>query len=216
MQVKTLNQAKIPGVPSTPWIVRHWQQALLALGAVIVAVLLTVWVTSRLTSSRERGWESLSMAMNQVAQGHSDQAAKILDSLLGSQRSGPLAVQALLMKGDLLSAQGKTAEALASVREAQRQAVSPEYKALVSIALGNALERAGQSAQAAEQYAAFIAEFPDHFLVPRAYSELARIQAVSGKAPEARATYEKLITLYPATVWAQNAKAALESLRGKG
>src|SRR5688572_6199252 len=100
MAVKAAPQPKPRGTfPTQPWLVRHWQQALLAVAAVAVAVLLTAVVVFRLKEARARGWESLSMAMSHAAQGRRGEAVQVLDGVLSANRSGPLAVQAHMMRG---------------------------------------------------------------------------------------------------------------------
>lgn len=201
-----------PAAPAEPWIVRHWQQVLLALGVALAAVLLTAVVTSRLKRAELASWERISLSLSQAAEGRRAEALATLDAALAAKRSGPPAVQALLIKSDLLLADGKKDEALAAAREARRQASSKEYVALTSISLAYALDQSGNPALAAEEYERFINENPDHFIVPRASFQLARLKADQGDIPAARAAYEKLVTLYPSTIWARDAKEALEAL----
>src|SRR5262249_339337 len=101
-----------------------------------------------------------------------------------------------------------------AAREALRQAPSEEYRALASSSIAYILEETGHLDQAADAYAGFIRDFPDHFLTARAYAQLGRLQASLGRAKEAPATLEKLISLSPATIWARDAKVALEALIG--
>lgn len=199
--------------PATPWLLRHWQQVLLALAVGATAAVLASVVENQLQKARERSWEQLSYALANASQGNRAEALKTLDALLDSQRSGPLAVQAFMMKSDLLSADGKKDEALAAAKEAVRQAASPEYKALASIRLAWALEESGKAAEASAEYAQFIKTFPDHFLTGRAYAQMGRLQLLQGRWTEAKSTFEKVVTLYPSTIWAQEAKASLEEIK---
>jgi tetratricopeptide (TPR) repeat protein len=201
------------GPPVSPWIVRHGQQVLLALAAAVAAVLIATFVVTRLQEAGQRAWEQLSYAESLAAQGRVPDAAKTIDSLLASRRTGPETVQALLLKSDLRLREGKKDEALAAAREALRQAVSTEYKSLASLSVARALEENGRPAEAGDAYGKFIKDFPDHFLVPRAYAQRARLMVSLGRLPEARVDFEKLITLYPSTLWAADAKKSLEDLK---
>jgi tetratricopeptide (TPR) repeat protein len=201
--------------PVAPWLVRHGQQALLALAAAVVAVLVTTFVVSRLQEAEQRAWEQVSYAESLAAQGHNSDAAKTLDAFLATRRTGPETVQALLLKSDLCLREGKKDDGLAAAREALRQAVSTEYKSLASLSVARALEEDGRPAEACDAYGRFVKDFPDHFLVPRAYAQQARLMVSLGRFPEARGNLEKLITLYPSSLWAADAKESLEDLKGQ-
>jgi tetratricopeptide (TPR) repeat protein len=213
MNAKTsFPQRSRAAVPDDPWIVRHWQQVLLALAVGLTAVLLTALVSSRLQKAEEQAWEQLSYAMAQAAQGQRTGALSTLDNVLSIRRSGAPAVQALLLKSEVLLAEGKKDDALAAAREALRQAPSDEYKALSEMSLAYTLDQTGSADKALEEYLNFIAQNPDHFMVPRAHYQVGRLRAAKGEYAQAKETFEKLITLYPATVWARDAKAALEAI----
>jgi TolA-binding protein len=183
------------------------------LAVAAVAGVLGSVVAAKLRNARDRAWEQVSFAMSNLAQGNRDEALKTIDALLAAQKSGPVAVQGLLMKTDILSAQGKKADAAAVAREALRQADSPEYKAIAQARVAWALEEAGKPADAAQEYDKFLKTYPDHFLAGRAYAQLGRLQLLLGRPAEAKVTLEKLVTLYPSTVWARDAKDALEELK---
>jgi tetratricopeptide (TPR) repeat protein len=185
----------------------------LAFAAAVAAVLVTTFVVTRLQETERRAWEQLSYAQSLAAQGRNQDAAKTVDALLATRRTGTETVQALLLKSDLLLRERKKDEALAAAREALRQAVSTEYKSLSSLSVARALEEDGRAAEACDAYGRFVKEFPDHFLVPRAYAQQARLMASLGRLPEARANWEKLITLYPSSLWAADAKESLEDLK---
>ncbi len=197
-----------------PWLVRHWQQVLLAFAAASLAGILASLVVANLGKAEERGWEQLSYVMSQMSQGQKPEALKTLDTLLSSQRSGPVAVNGFLLRSDILLSEGKKDEALAASREALRQAASPEYKALASASVCYVLEEDGKTSEAADAYGRFIKDFPDHFLTPRACAQQGRLLFSLGRLAEAKEVLEKLITLYPSTIWAGDAKAALEGMKG--
>jgi TolA-binding protein len=199
-------------LPSQPWLVKHGRAVLVALAAGGAAALLIVAVVTNLGKARARAWEQLSMAQAQSAQGQKEEALKTLDGLLASQRTGSVAVQSLMTRSEILIALKKDG-ALAAAEGALRQADRPEYKALALANLAYVLEETGDRRGAAARYTQFIQDHPDHFLTARAYVQLGRLQAAEGLWSDAQATFEKLMTLYPSSLWARDAKTALEDVK---
>jgi tetratricopeptide (TPR) repeat protein len=195
------------------WLVRHWQQVLLALGALAVAGAFAALIFFNLQQLQSRAWEQLSTAQGLASRGQVEEALKNVEQLAASHRSGPLASQARLFKGDLLFQQGKGPEAAAAYQEALERADSPELQALALAGLAGARELAQTWDQAATHYERFIKDYPEHFLTPRAYEALGRIQMTQGRWKEAQATFERLITLYPTTPWAKDAQTALAQIK---
>lgn len=197
------------------WIVSHWQQMGLILSALAVAGVLGFFVRYNLQKLKERAWEQLSYAQGQASHGQRAEALQTLSVLLASNRSGVLAVQAHLLKTDLLRMDGKTEDAIAAAREALRQANSPEYKALALSALAVALEQAQKWQEAEDAYQNFLKDFPEHFLSARMYESLGRVQMAQQKWSDAQGTLERLITLYPSTPWARNAQDLLTQAKNQ-
>src|SRR5262245_26255468 len=181
-----------PLVPDVPWIVAHWQQIGLAFSAVFVAALLAVFVVYNLNKLKERAWEQFSFAQGQAAQGKRAEALQTVDSLLASNRKGPLAAQANLFKGDLLLADGKKAEALAAYQESLRQSGTAQLRHLAQAGLAAGYEEDQQWAKAEAECQKFSPDFPEHFLTARIYAALGRLQVIQNKWADAQGTLEHL------------------------
>jgi len=65
------------------------------------------------------------------------------------------------------------------------------------------------------QYSDFLTKHPEHFVAPEVHASLARTQELSGAKDLAKATYEKIVLLYPDTTWAMQAKARLQTVPAK-
>ncbi len=70
----------------------------------------------------------------------------------------------------------------------------------------------GKFGEAAGQYEKYIAENPQGSLVTVASYYLAKCYASLGKTDAAKAGFQKIITAYPKTTWADFSKEQLESL----
>jgi tetratricopeptide (TPR) repeat protein len=191
------------------WLVRHRQQVGLALLALLAAGALGGFITFNLRRLRHLAWEQLSAAQAMATHGQRAQALQTVDQLLAAHRSGTIACQAHLFRADVLLLENRTDDALAAYREARRQAGVPELTSLAAAGEAAALEQARRWPEAEESHRAFIRDFPEHFLTARAYQSLGRLQMIQEKWTDAQATLERLVTLYPTTVWAKTAQEYL-------
>jgi tetratricopeptide (TPR) repeat protein len=191
------------------WLDTHRHQVLLGLTVVLVGGGMIAAIAFSLVGLRARVLDQFAAARSQAMAGKNVEALEALNKLLESQKTGVIAVQALLTKGDLLTAQGRYDDAVAAFEQALRQADRPAYRALAVANIAQAREDGGKLQEAETLYQQFLKDFPDHFLTARMYLALGRVQQMQGKAAEGRATWERLVTLYPATTWGQLAQARL-------
>ncbi len=179
-------------------------------GAGIVAgmIAFSVFFLVRYQSLASRGEERLSVAQSQAYQGQSDQAIASLDAIIG-QYSGGVAVRARMMKADILASRKQYKDARDTLNAAIEKGKPERIIPLAMAELGNIEESAEEYQAAAGTYSGFLARFPEHFLAARVYESLARVYALSGNVSEAKNTNEKIITLFPSSVWAQRAQERL-------
>jgi tetratricopeptide (TPR) repeat protein len=190
----------------TGTLARHRHQILIALGVLAGAAVLGGLVFFRLRALRYALQNQLSQAQAMAFSGKTQEALDALTKVVGDSRSSPQGLQANLLRGDLLSSAGKFPDALAAYREVYDQTKSPAYRSLALAGIAYAQEENQNLPEAAARQEQFIKDYPTHYLAGRAYESLARLQMAQSRWNDAQATLEKLITLFPATPWAQTAK----------
>jgi tetratricopeptide (TPR) repeat protein len=213
MSLKNMPTARYtPMIPKVPWVVRHAQQILVALGAAAVVLVLGAYVVSKLRQADSLAWERLSAARAQSLSGRRDEALKAINTLLGSRRSGPVAVQSSILKSEILIADGKPSDALLVAQQALRRSASPEYRSLAMVNLEYVQEENGDREGALNTCESFLKTFPDHYLVPRIQGVKGRLLFSLNRFAEAKETLENLVTLFPSTSWSEAAKSVLSHL----
>ncbi|HOW28482.1 MAG TPA: tetratricopeptide repeat protein [Elusimicrobiota bacterium] len=195
------------------WAVRHWQQVLLASGVILLTSVLVLYVGYNLKKTRLRAWEQLSFAQSQLARGEKQAALDTANNLLTNYRSGAIVAHTNMFKGDVSLSMNKPDDSFASYQEAARQATSHELKKLALIGMATAREQGQKWEEAEKLYSDFIKENPEHFLCARAYESLGRVHMILSRWTDAQASFERLITLYPTTVWAKNAQEYLTQIK---
>jgi len=100
-----------------------------------------------------------------------------------------------------------------SLRDISREFLQkyPNHRAayLMSMALGTALEALGQNQEAIAIYQEIAEKHPETFRAPEALFRAAEIMLKSDSSSEAKALFEKIIQLYPASIWAGFARQRL-------
>ena len=195
------------------WMIAHRAQLLLAFGIAVLAGGLTVAIVVNRQKLREGGILQLSAARFQASKGQVKEALGSIDEVLRAQRTNPVAMQAYILKGELLIQERKFEDAAKSYQEGVGQATLPAYKALMVVGLAAADVELKKFPEAIDQYERFLREFPDHYLVPRCYMELGRLRTIQNQPKEAQAAYERLLTLYPKSPWASEAQSNLAALK---
>ncbi|MBZ5703278.1 MAG: tetratricopeptide repeat protein [Acidobacteriia bacterium] len=119
--------------------------------------------------------------------GEGQQAARVLEEL----ERGPAGPDILLLAGELWSALGEDAHALATLRRALQG--NPALKK-AHLAAGQTLLRAGRAAEAAQEFQAELALAPDE---AEARYNLAFAHAQQGQQEQARALFEEVLAAHP-------------------
>jgi len=185
-------------------------------GAIFGIVLFGIFFLSRLQSSHLRNEEKLSMAQYMVRSNDASQqgqGADMLDAVIRSNASSSAGIRAAIVKADaLLRQQNNNQSEITLQNVINNPSGDKKLLPFAYSVLGILYENTGKYAQAIGVYNGFLGKYPDHFLVPRIYESLARVLEISGNIAEAKTTYEKLVTLYPASAWAQNAQERIISI----
>jgi len=175
-------------------------------------ILVYVFVQFRMSSLNEVAADKLAMAQSMLYQGQTAQGLALLDELINAYANSDTAGKARMTKADLLMSAGKYADAEQTLLPV---ALNGKPRCIIPLALsslGAAQENQGKFADAAKPYHDSLNGFPDHFFAPKIYESLARVYELANTPNEARGVYEKIVTLYPATPWAQRAQERLSML----
>lgn len=195
------------------WLVRHRAQLGLAFGLLVLGGLLATAIVFNRRKLMEGGILQLSAARYQASKGQSKEALQSIDEVLRVQRTNPVAMQAYILKGELLMQDRKFDDAAKTYEEGYGQASLPAYKALMVMGQASAAVERQKFTEALALYEKFIHDYPDHYLVPRSYMEKGRLHAVQKQGKDAQAAYERLLTLYPKSPWAPEAQANLAAVK---
>lgn len=200
------------GERSFRWLTAHRAQVALVIGMAALVALFSILIVVNRRRLADRGSDQLSMARMQLAAGKRKEALQILDDIVRSQRASAVALQAYVMKGEALMAEGKFSEASDLYEEAFLRATNVAYKPLFLAGMASASVELNMFAEAAGHYRTFLNDYPDHFLVPRVYLELGRLRLELKEPEEARKAFEKLVTLFPKSPWVAEAQSYLAGL----
>jgi TolA-binding protein len=188
-------------------------------GTVVGLLLFGVFFFTRLQDARLRSEEKLSMAQYMTRSNDASQAGQglgLLAEVIRSNASSSTGIRAGLARADALMHQQNYTEAETTLQSIIN--TNNGDKKLLPFAysmLGIIYENTGKYAQATGLYNAYLGRYPDHFLTPRIFESLARVQELSGNLAEAKATYERIVTMYPASAWTQNAQERIITISGE-
>jgi tetratricopeptide (TPR) repeat protein len=212
----------LPGRTQTPvtrtekiaqWLFAHRAQLALAVGLLALTVVLALSIASKRRKLMEGSILQLSAARFQASKGQMKEAVQSIDEVLRTQRITPVAMQAYVLKGELLMQDGKFEEAAKSYAEGYGQSSLPAYKALMLMGQASAVVELRNYPEAIELYSRFLRDYADHYLVPRAYMEVGRLRSAQKQWKEAQEAYERVLTLYPKSPWAAEAQTNLTAVK---
>lgn len=189
------------------WIKNNRETFIGSAVILLAAVVFGVYFYMHYRDLRETAWKNLFVAQQTGFGGNHAQAMDMLNAIETTYGNTTAAPYALLTKGDILYSQGKYKEAAAEYAKLSNASADLAPLALYNAGKCKEAERDLAGAQAA--YADILSRFPEHFIVPEAHYSQARAQELSGAKDLAKASYEKIVLLYPETSWASQAKAKL-------
>jgi tetratricopeptide (TPR) repeat protein len=188
------------------WVRTHKETALTAAGIFVACCGFMIYFFSHYAGVNREAWNRISYAQGYAFQGMNDQAVKILDEVIGLNPRIRTLQFARLYKADILCKMKEYEKAAGLYSQI---VANPKFKPILPLAylgLGNSLESLGKYSEAIKVYSEFIDKLPEHFLIPRAYESLGRTCELAGMPEQAKQAYEKLSTLYPGTLWSQDAQ----------
>jgi len=189
------------------WIKNNRETFIGAVVLLLAAAIFAVYFFMHYRDLRETAWKNLFIAQQTGYGGNMAQANTMLTEVETTYAKTTAAPYATLTKGDMLFAQGKFKEA--GVEYAKITAGPEDLAPFALYNLGKCKEAEGDLTGAQAQYAEMLSKNPDHFMSPEVHYALAHTQQLAGAKDLAKATYEKIMLLYPDTSWAAQAKATL-------
>lgn len=194
------------------WVALNRQTFFSVVGTIAVALVVVGFMLANFKNLQKQGWEKYGMGQNWVYANKPDNALNFFNEVINDYGRTPAAIHALLAKGDVLHRQGKYAEAIQSYQECLNRNPEKIILPFVLSALGVAQEDSGDYAAAASTYKQFLAEYPDHYLASKMYESLARSYEAVKNPDSAKEIYEKIITMFPGTPWAEKARIRYQTL----
>jgi tetratricopeptide (TPR) repeat protein len=140
-------------------------------------------------------------------------AAQDLERVIAQYPSGDSAAEAAFELGNLRYASQQYPAARGAYELAVARGGSPTVRTLARSSIGYTWEAERNFAKAVETYQALAADLrPDNFLFEQALLDLGRVQELAGRAPEAIATYQRLLKELPSARRADDVRARLNAL----
>ncbi|MHB9155277.1 MAG: YfgM family protein [Endomicrobiales bacterium] len=202
-------------VAAVTWIRENRSVFLSVAGTCLLILALGTFFLVRLETLKVRAADRLSMAEGMMYQGQPDQGLKLLDEIITRYSRTVAASRARMVKADYLVSRKQYDDAEKAILPVVENGVPKTIIPLAMSVLGTIREDAGKYKEAIALCTSFLDTYPEHFLAPRIYESLGRLYELSGSTAEAKATYEKLATLYPASPWAQQAQERVTLLARK-
>lgn len=194
------------------WVVTHRQTFFSVVGTVVVALVVALFVMANFRSLKRQAWERYSAGQNWLNANNPDNAMNFFNEVINNYGRTPAATYSLLAKADMLYRQRKFGESI----EVYRQCLAKDPPAIifpfVLSGLAIAQEDNGDYTSAIETYRQFTLNNPDHLLAPKSYESLARVYELTRNVEAAKEIYEKIITMFPATFWAEKARQRYQIL----
>ncbi|MDI6640787.1 MAG: tetratricopeptide repeat protein, partial [Elusimicrobiota bacterium] len=176
---------------------------------------LGIYFYIRYTGVKKSAWDKISIAQGYAHQGMTNQSIQLLDDIISKFGNSDIGQQARLTKADICfktKNYNLAAQIYQQVIDGKKGGRTKNIIPFAYAQLGATKENLGDYQGAISTYNEFIVKFPEHFLVPRIYDSLARVYLVTGSSEQAKQTYEKLVTLYPGTYWAQQVQRNFSAL----
>jgi len=198
------------------WINKHRNQLIVGLAIIVVVALSTfLFVTSQ---RRKESFASaeLENARAVASTGNLALAASDLSQLVDTYGGTVAAEEAIIVLAQLRLTEGQPAAAMVEIRKLLDSGPSSQFAAPAHGLMGNALEQAGNPAEAAQEYlvAADVAWYES--LSAQYLLDAGRAFAAAGDSASAIATYERVGADFADTDMAVEAHVRLNQLRPIG
>ncbi|MCB4790474.1 MAG: tetratricopeptide repeat protein [Elusimicrobia bacterium] len=192
------------------WIKNNRTLFLNVLGILAGIIIFTSFFLVRLHTLKLGAVDKLSIAQSLFYQGDSQKAVPMLDELIRSYPKSDISSHARMNLAGYYMDQMDFQKAEDFIKPNIDSAKPKPIIPLSLAELGAIQENAQKYKEAIETYNQFLNKFPEHFFAPKIYESLARVYELTNSLMEAKASYEKLVALYPTSPWAQRAQERID------
>ncbi|MEP7028855.1 MAG: hypothetical protein ABI960_09700 [Candidatus Eisenbacteria bacterium] len=198
---------------SLDWVQRNLRTVAIAVGAVVIAALVTMWISKAQAKAEGDANRILAEASANYWQGGYNRTIQLADQVLDGYKTTRAANDARRMKADALFWSGSFDSAATLYQEflSHERADSP-IKAAVQQSLAAALESKRDFAGAAKLYEELAPGAPDRNATADLYMSAARAYRNANQADKAKALYEKVANEYKETTFARDAEVMIGEL----
>ena len=191
------------------WIKNHREYFIGTVVTLIALLLVALYSINRLGARKEYAWEKFVIAQQLMQAGKSEEAFKQIDLLEQEFPRTDAASYGTLLKADTMYRAGNYKEAAQTYKQLIVKAKPALIVPFAMSGLAAAIQAQNDISGAIAAAQQFLDKYPEHFLAPQVYLTLAESLEASGKAVEAKTSYEKITLHFPDTYWARIAKAKL-------
>ncbi|MFH1378752.1 MAG: tetratricopeptide repeat protein [bacterium] len=183
-------------------------------GIGIILVVVAVYFIIQYRSLNVRAWDQLAQAQIMARSGQLEQSESKLKGIYQNFKRTPAAIHSLLFLGEIylnLKDYQKAAEVYNELINTQQSNILLPF---AYIGLGAALQDSGNLEKAIGIYETFGEKYSDHFLYPAVLQSASYCYEKLSMPEKARNNYEKIVTLYPQSMWAESSYSLLKLLDG--
>lgn len=208
VETKKKEETEVVKNSAIDWIKENRETFWAAVGIAVAVVAFIIFFAASYSKVQKNAWQALFMAQQNAYAGRIDEARKISTDIEKNYSRSSAVPFAIMLEGDLDFAGGKYEEAEASYRRAMKKAESGLMPVLY-FNICKTYEARRNWDEAVKNYEAFLKKYSSHYSAPEVYMNMAACMFRGGKTEEAKAVFEKVLVLYPDTVWANQAKTVL-------
>lgn len=198
-------------VKAVRWIKSNKQLFFTVAGTLAAIVILGILIHTRYQAVLARAADKFSAAQGMYSQGMGEQSERLLREVIVQYPRSSSASQSRLLLSEILLNQKRFEEAVQLSREVYEKGKPSSLRPFALNIVISALVESGSFQEALANCNLFIEKYPEHFLTPRIYGMIAFAYESQGMLTEAKQTYEKIITLYPGSTWAEKARINLNN-----
>ena len=200
---------------ASTYIEKNYPKLLAAVGAVLVAVLIGVFIRYQAGRERQKAIAASGELQVLVFEQRIGDAIVQAERLADEYDGEAVAADALMVLGNLYFDLGRYAEAQASYQrylDRYGDAGPGAYGAWAGVAA--CMETQENYDQAAAKYVAYVETHGTSPFAPTALKEASRCYTLAGNDAKAQEVLERIVESYPETEMARSARAELQQLQG--
>ena len=200
-------------VQITEYVQQNYPKVLAALGGIVIAVLIGVFIRNQMALRTREAVDALGEVRVAMMQGDFESAAMKAEQLRDDYSGKPAAAQGTLLLADIYFGQQKWAESRAIYETLinDHGAEGPAgYGAWTGLAA--CIEEQGNVEEAAQEYLTYADRYSESAFAPSALKEAARCFKAAGEPMKAQQALLRIVRDYGASPTARSARAELSQM----